>query len=193
MSMQIVLLTAAGAGIGALLGKLKSCPDGGCPLTANPKRGAIWGGILGLFIAMSAGQGILAEPGGPAEAGDVWREAATEEEFQREVLDQPGVAVVYFHADWCGACRQYAPTLNKVSRETADRARYVKVDADAAQALARRYRIEALPTTLFFSGGEVQGRLVGGVPEDILHGALAKAAQAGPKQIGPAEENVNVQ
>jgi len=193
MSIQILLLTALGAGLGALLGALKSCPDGGCPLTANPWRGAIWGGILGLFIGVSSSEGIRAEPNaGPVSMKASWREVATPEDFQREVLDQQGVTVVYFHADWCGACRNYGPILRQVAEDTADRARYVSVDADAAETLAREYQIAALPTTLFFSKGRLLGRLVGGVPEGTLLNAIAKAEQEGAGEGMTQRENANV-
>jgi len=193
MSMHVVLIAAVGAGLGALLGGLKSCPDGGCPLTANPWRGAIWGGVLGLFIGLSSGSGIKAEPpAGPVSANASWQEVTTPEGFQREVLDQRGVTVVYFHADWCGVCRRYGPVLRRVADDTAGRARYVSVDADAAEALAQKYRITALPTTLFFSNGELRGRLVGGVPEDTLLGAIAKAEQEAASESTASEEKANV-
>jgi thioredoxin len=192
MSMHIVLLTAAGAGIGALLGKLKSCPDGGCPLTANPRRGAIWGGIVGLLIALSASQGFRAEPKPTVGAESASQEIATVEEFQREVLDQPGMTVAYFYAEWCNACRYYAPTFDKVALDTADRARYVKIDVGAEEALAKEYQVTATPTTLFIKDGKILGRIVGRATEDELIAALAKAAQANTGQGNPPEENVNV-
>jgi hypothetical protein len=43
---------------GALLGHTRSCETGGCPLTATPWRGAIYGGVIGLLVALAwAGEG----------------------------------------------------------------------------------------------------------------------------------------
>ena len=50
---KIVIGMAAGSAAGALLGATRSCGDGGCPLTANPLRGALWGGLMGLFAALA--------------------------------------------------------------------------------------------------------------------------------------------
>lgn len=42
-----------GAGLGALLGSTRSCETGACPLTATPWRGALYGGVMGLLLALS--------------------------------------------------------------------------------------------------------------------------------------------
>lgn len=41
-----------GAAAGAALGYYGSCTDGTCPLTATWWRGALYGGFLGLIIAL---------------------------------------------------------------------------------------------------------------------------------------------
>ena len=53
MFVKIVIGVAVGSALGALLGATRSCSDGGCPLTANPLRGAIWGGLMGLFMVLA--------------------------------------------------------------------------------------------------------------------------------------------
>lgn len=47
------LCVTVGAAMGAMMGNGRSCADGACPFTANPKRGALWGGFLGLLIGLS--------------------------------------------------------------------------------------------------------------------------------------------
>ncbi len=54
MIVRIAIGTVVGALIGALLGSTRSCADGGCPLTANPTRGAVWGGLIGMLMALAA-------------------------------------------------------------------------------------------------------------------------------------------
>ena len=53
MIIRTLIGVAVGAGLGALLGATRSCGDGGCQLTANPWRGAIWGAILGLTFTLA--------------------------------------------------------------------------------------------------------------------------------------------
>jgi hypothetical protein len=77
MIWKIILGLAIGAGLGALLGSTRSCETGGCPLTANPWRGAAYGAFVGLLFGLSmAGS----SPAGERETPD---EALTEQTEQR--------------------------------------------------------------------------------------------------------------
>jgi len=56
----IALAALIGAAVGGAMGSTRSCQSGGCPLTANPVRGALVGALLGITAALAAGVG-----GGP--------------------------------------------------------------------------------------------------------------------------------
>ncbi|MFZ5494629.1 MAG: DUF6132 family protein [Verrucomicrobiota bacterium] len=45
---------AVGIVLGALLGYFGQCSNGTCPLTSTWWRGALYGGVLGLLIALSS-------------------------------------------------------------------------------------------------------------------------------------------
>jgi hypothetical protein len=51
--LRVALTVAIGAGIGALLGLTGSCSGGACPLTSTWWRGAMYGGVMGILIALS--------------------------------------------------------------------------------------------------------------------------------------------
>jgi hypothetical protein len=51
---RFLLAIALGAGLGALLGYFGQCSSGTCPLTSTWWRGALYGGFLGLLIALSS-------------------------------------------------------------------------------------------------------------------------------------------
>lgn len=51
---RFVLTVLAGAAIGSLLGYFGQCSSGTCPLTSTWWRGALYGGTLGLLLAVSA-------------------------------------------------------------------------------------------------------------------------------------------
>ncbi len=51
--LRFVLTMLAGAVLGAIMGYFGSCTSGTCPLTSTWWRGALYGGFLGLVIALS--------------------------------------------------------------------------------------------------------------------------------------------
>ncbi|MCP4646060.1 MAG: thioredoxin family protein, partial [bacterium] len=157
MILQTVTFIAVGAVAGGLLGSTRSCPDGGCPLTATPKRGALWGGTLGLLMALSFGIAPQAsqpsaqalDPNEPSALTDI----RSEEEFAKTVLAAEGKAVVYFHAAWCGACKQFKPIINAVARDHADTNVFASVNTDRNRGIAEEYGVQYLPTTVVLENG----------------------------------------
>jgi thioredoxin 1 len=49
---RLLLGVLIGGAIGAVLGYLGKCSSGSCPLTANPFRGAIYGAVVGILLAL---------------------------------------------------------------------------------------------------------------------------------------------
>lgn len=47
---------AVGAALGALLGYFGQCSNGTCPLTSTWWRGALYGAVMGLLLALSSSQ-----------------------------------------------------------------------------------------------------------------------------------------
>ena len=53
-ALRFALFVLGGAVFGALLGYFGQCTSGTCPLTSTWWRGALYGGLLGLILALSA-------------------------------------------------------------------------------------------------------------------------------------------
>lgn len=81
--------------------------------------------------------------------------------FQRVVLSHKQPVVVDVWADWCGPCKMLAPQFSAAEEELKGKARFVKLDADKNQKLARQYKVQALPTLLFFKDGRLVDRSSG--------------------------------
>jgi len=181
MLIRIVIGIMLGAAIGALVGKTQSCQSGACPLTANPRRGAIWGGLLGLMFALSfhSGSSAVSESNKTTStqtkstnSEQAIIEVSTMDAFKREVLARPGKTVVDFFATWCPPCKQYSPILDKMAEEKLPGVSFVKVDVDKAQDIAQKYGIEAMPTTIVFENGNEVKRFLGAQFTEDLKQAL---------------------
>jgi thioredoxin 1 len=105
-----------------------------------------------------------------------------ESNFDREVLQSPRPVVVDFWAGWCGPCKMLAPALDEIAGEEEGRATVAKVNIDDHPGLATRYRIESIPTLLYFSGGELRDRTVGLVSKKTIANKLASLRAATPEK-----------
>ncbi len=75
----------------------------------------------------------------------------TEAEFM-PLIEQDGIVLVDFWADWCGPCKSFAPVYEEVSEAHPD-AVFAKVDTEAEQALAGGLNIRSIPTLMIFRDG----------------------------------------
>ena len=78
--------------------------------------------------------------------------------------------VIDVFGTWCGPCRAYKPTFEKVSKmdEFGD-VEFEELDVDENEELAQKYGIRSVPTTLFLNNkGEVLDRLLGLQTETAL-------------------------
>ncbi|KAH9997752.1 thioredoxin-domain-containing protein [Russula compacta] len=61
------------------------------------------------------------------------------------------LTVIDFHATWCGPCHAIAPTYEALCKKYTN-VNFLKCDVDAAQDIAGRYAISAMPTFVFLKG-----------------------------------------
>jgi thioredoxin 1 len=157
-----------GAGLGALLGRFGRCASGSCALTANWRRGAVFGAAIGFMV-------YLAANGSHQPSKNI--KAITDAEFDAEVTRAGAPVVVDFFATWCGPCRTLAPRLDKLAGEFGGRIKFVSVNVDQSPALAEKFNVRGVPTLIFIGrDGQVVETSVGLLPAETLRAKLEALA-----------------
>ncbi len=87
----------------------------------------------------------------------------TDANFKESALDNKGVTLVDFGAEWCGPCRQIAPLIDELAEEFKGIAVIGKLDVDDNPEISTKYGVRSIPTLLFLRDGEIVDKHVGGM------------------------------
>ncbi len=98
----------------------------------------------------------------------------TTENFE-DVVSNNDLVLIDFWAAWCGPCRSFAPTYEKVSALYPD-AVFGKVDTEAQQALGASFNIMSIPTLMIIREQVVIFSQAGALPESALVDLVEKAS-----------------
>ena len=134
-------------------------------MTANWRRGAIYGAVMAALFYFVSGRGVGAVEMNQSTANV---KHITDAEFDPEVTQAALPVVVDFYATWCGPCRQLAPTMDSLAEQYAGKIKFVKVNVDESPKLAQKFQVEGIPMLVFLQHGKTAGTSVGLVAKDDL-------------------------
>lgn len=99
-------------------------------------------------------------------------------DFEKEIINHKGYALVDFWATWCPPCRMMAPVLESAEQQLGDKINFVKVNVDEQQQLAAEFDIMSIPTLVVFKDGKPVKRMSGYRPLDAFVEELKSAVES---------------
>jgi thioredoxin 1 len=92
----------------------------------------------------------------------------------KDAIQEEGITLVDFWAEWCGPCKMFGPIFESVSEKHED-IRFLKVDTEAQPAIAQAFQIQSIPTLMLFRDNVLLFRQAGALPEAALESIIEQA------------------
>jgi thioredoxin 1 len=99
----------------------------------------------------------------------------TKDNFE-ETITNNAFVIVDFWAPWCGPCRSFAPTYEKVSADHPDVV-FAKVNTEEEQELAMHFQVRSIPTLMIFRDRIIIFSQPGALPESAFRDLVGKAGE----------------
>lgn len=85
----------------------------------------------------------------------------TDDNFEKEILEFKGVALVDFWAPWCGPCQMVGPVIEELTEDFDEGVKIGKVNVDEEASLAQKYEIMSIPAVFIFKDGKIVEQIIG--------------------------------
>ena len=128
-----------------------------------------------LKIAASAVLVLLASCGGKTVTDTATETAAETVEADNATVVAGLPQVIDFNATWCGPCRMFAPTFEKMEKKYEGKITFQSVDVDENPDMAAQYEVQSIPTVVYINAeGKTVDVTVGLLSEEEFDARLQK-------------------
>ncbi len=84
-----------------------------------------------------------------------------DQNFDKEVLQNPTPVLVDFWAPWCAPCRILSPVIDELAKEYPEKIKIGKLNVDENPQTAGKFGVMSIPTVLIFKKGKPVKTIVG--------------------------------
>ncbi len=99
----------------------------------------------------------------------------TKDNFE-DTINKNDFVIVDYWAPWCGPCRSFAPTYEKVSEEHPEIV-FAKLNTEDEQEIAAHFQIRSIPTLMIFRENIIIFSQAGALPESGFKELISRAAE----------------
>lgn len=96
--------------------------------------------------------------------------------FDREVIDHPGLVVLFFWAPWCAHCMSMLRILEELARQRWGELKVCMANTEKEPILAGRFHVLSVPRLVLYRNGRVLDELSGAVQRRDLEAWISQAA-----------------
>jgi len=105
----------------------------------------------------------------------------TEANF-KSVAEKDGIVLIDWWAPWCGPCRMFGPTYEKVAGRHPD-ITFGKVNTEEEQALAGAFDIRSIPTLMILRDKVLLFSQAGALPEAALEDVIRQVRELDMEKV----------
>jgi len=115
-----------------------------------------------------------------------------EANFESEVLRWKQPVLVTFSATWSRPCQILDSVLEEVAAASAGRFKVVRINADNHPDLSLVWKVQSIPTLLYFADGNLRARIVGTASKEAILSKLRSVTEDGDsKALNPNANDEN--
>ncbi len=100
--------------------------------------------------------------------------AATDANFESDIMKSTELSLIDFWAEWCGPCRQLGPTIDAIADEFVGKMKVYKMNVDENPATPTRFHVRGIPTLILIKNGQLVDQIVGNQPKNVIVQAIEK-------------------